>query len=158
MQVAAAHGQDLLAAFEVDLRRVLCGLLYLVTIIVGIFNEAFVKGRIFVPGDATGTAANLRSMELQWRLGTAGELVMVLCTVRARTIPAALAWLGVVASVLRVIALPARLGGVLAGAATMYVWMPMLVFELAFALWLMIKGVAVRASGSESPRVRVAET
>lgn len=59
----------------------LCGLLYLVTILVGIFNEAFVKGRIFVSGDATATAANLRSMELLWRLGIAGELVMVLCTV-----------------------------------------------------------------------------
>ena len=77
---------------------------------------------------------------------------------RARTIPAALAWLGVVASVLLVVALPARLGGVLEGAATMYVWMPMLVFELAFALWLMIKGVAERATGSESPRVGVAGT
>lgn len=64
---------------------------------------------------------------------------------RARTIPAALAWLGVVASVLLVVALPARLGGVLEGAATMYVWMPMLVFELAFALWLMVKGVAAHA-------------
>ena len=59
----------------------LCGLLYLVTIVVGIFNEAFVKGRIVVPGDATATGANLRSMALLWRLGIAGELVMVLCTV-----------------------------------------------------------------------------
>jgi hypothetical protein len=59
----------------------LCGLLYLITIVVGIFDEAFVKGRIVVPGDATATAANLRSMESLWRLGIAGELVMVLCTV-----------------------------------------------------------------------------
>ena len=77
---------------------------------------------------------------------------------RARTIPAALAWLGVVASAILVVALPARLGGVLEGAATVYAWMPMLVFELAFALWLMIKGVAVRATGSGSPRVGVAGT
>ncbi len=40
------------------------------------------------------------------------------------------------------VALPARLGGVLEGPAAVYVWMPMLVFEVAFALWLMVKGVA----------------
>lgn len=59
----------------------LCGLLYLITIVVGIFDEAFVKGRIVVPGDAAATAANLRSMQFLWRLGIFGELVMVLCTV-----------------------------------------------------------------------------
>jgi len=57
------------------------GVLYLITIIVGIFNEAFVKGSIVVSGDATATASNLRSMESLWRLGIAGQLVMVICTV-----------------------------------------------------------------------------
>jgi hypothetical protein len=64
---------------------------------------------------------------------------------RARAIPAVLAGFGVGASLLLVVALPAQLGGLLAGAATGYVWMPMLLFEVAFSLWLMIKGVAVRA-------------
>lgn len=59
----------------------LCGLLYLITIVVGIFDEAIVKGRIVVPGNAMATAANLRSMEFLWRLGIIGELVMVLCTI-----------------------------------------------------------------------------
>ena len=36
------------------------GVLYLTTIVVGIFNAAFVKGRIIVSGDAMATAANLR--------------------------------------------------------------------------------------------------
>lgn len=57
------------------------GLLYLITIIVGLFGEVVVRGRIVVPGDAATTAANLRSMESLWRLGLAGEMVMVLCTV-----------------------------------------------------------------------------
>jgi hypothetical protein len=57
------------------------GALYLVTIVVGIFNEAFVKGRIVVSGDAMATAANLRSMESLWRLGIAGQMLMVICTV-----------------------------------------------------------------------------
>jgi hypothetical protein len=65
--------------------------------------------------------------------------------VRARLIPSVLAWLGVFASVLLVVALPAQLGGALVGPATGYVWMPMLLFEVAFALWLMIKGVPARA-------------
>jgi hypothetical protein len=57
------------------------GVLYLITIVVGIFDEAFVKGRIVVPGNATATAANLRSMESLWRFGIAGEMIMVICTV-----------------------------------------------------------------------------
>ena len=57
------------------------GVLYLITIFVGIFNEALVKGSIVVPGDATATAANLRSMESLWRLGIAGEMIVIMCTV-----------------------------------------------------------------------------
>jgi hypothetical protein len=49
---------------------------YLITIVVVIFNEAFVKGRIVVPGDATATAANLRSMESLWRFGIGGEMLI----------------------------------------------------------------------------------
>jgi hypothetical protein len=64
---------------------------------------------------------------------------------RARTIPVALAWLGVGASALLVVALPARLGGILAGPAVAYVWLPMLVFEVTFAVWLIVRGVAERA-------------
>ena len=57
------------------------GLLYLIMIVIGIFDEAFVKGRIVVSGDAAATAGNLRSMEFLWRLGIAGELIMILCSV-----------------------------------------------------------------------------
>lgn len=78
-------------------------------------------------------------------LFAAGSTLFCYLFLRARTIPALLAWLGVVASVLLVVALPAQLGGVLAGPATGYVWMPMLLFEVAFAVWLMVKGVAERA-------------
>jgi len=57
------------------------GVLYLITIIVGIFNEAFVKGRIIVSGDAMATAANLKTMESLWRVGIAAQMLMVICTV-----------------------------------------------------------------------------
>jgi hypothetical protein len=51
------------------------GVLYLIMIILGIIEEVFVRGRIVVWGDATATAANLRSMESLWRFGIAAELV-----------------------------------------------------------------------------------
>jgi hypothetical protein len=76
-----------------------------------------------------------------------GSTLFCYLFLRARSIPTALAWFGVLASVLLMVALPAQLGGVLKGPATTYVWMPMLLFEVAFGLWLVAKGVATRAAG-----------
>jgi hypothetical protein len=61
---------------------------------------------------------------------------------RGRVIPAALAWLGVLASALLVVALPAQLTGVLTGPFTQYVWVPMALFELVLGPWLLVKGAA----------------
>ncbi len=57
------------------------GVLYLIIIVLGIFGEAFVRGRIFVSGDAAATAANLRSMESLWRFHIAAELFLLICTI-----------------------------------------------------------------------------
>ena len=57
------------------------GALYLIIIVVGIFGEAFVRGRLVVSGDATATAANIRSMESLWRFGIAAELFLLICAV-----------------------------------------------------------------------------
>jgi hypothetical protein len=57
---------------------------------------------------------------------------------RARSIPVPLAWLGVLASMLLLIALPLELAGFIR--VPFLVWIPMLVFEFVFALWLLIKG------------------
>lgn len=59
----------------------LCGLLYLITIALGLFEHVIVKDRILVPGNAGATAANLESMEPLWRLGIAAELFMVAFTI-----------------------------------------------------------------------------
>ena len=73
---------------------------------------------------------------------------------RGRLIPAPLAWLGVLASVLLVVVLPLQLAGLFGGptswsaSITWLVWLPMLVFEVVLALWLLIKGVAVPAARS----------
>lgn len=55
------------------------GLLYLVIIVLGALGEAVVRGNIVVSGNATATAANLRSLEWLWRAGIAGELVLLAC-------------------------------------------------------------------------------
>src|SRR5690348_15185671 len=57
------------------------GLLYLIIIAVGFFGEVFVRGRLIVSGDATATAANLRSLEWLWRFHIAAELFLLLCAV-----------------------------------------------------------------------------
>jgi hypothetical protein len=49
------------------------GALYLIIIVLGIFGEAFVRGRIVVSGNAAATAANLASMEELWRFGIAAR-------------------------------------------------------------------------------------
>jgi hypothetical protein len=59
---------------------------------------------------------------------------------RARSIPVPLAWLGVLASALLVVALPLQLAGLLRGPMTSVIWLPMLMFEVPLALWLIVKG------------------
>jgi hypothetical protein len=57
------------------------GVLYLIIIVVGLFDEAFVRNRIIVSGDATATAANIRSLESLWRFGIAAEFFLLICGV-----------------------------------------------------------------------------
>jgi hypothetical protein len=57
------------------------GVLYLSIIAIGALGETVVRGSIVVPGNATATANNLRSMEWLWRLGVAGEVVLLACAV-----------------------------------------------------------------------------
>ncbi len=68
---------------------------------------------------------------------------------RGGMIPTVLAWLGVAASALLVVILPLQLAGLFGGAmlwssgGTWLVWLPMLIFEVGLALWLLVKGVQV---------------
>lgn len=67
---------------------------------------------------------------------------------RGRMIPVALASLGVVASAMLVVLLPLQIAGFFGGPrnwsspVTWAVWLPMLVFELTLAVWLITRGVA----------------
>jgi hypothetical protein len=74
-----------------------------------------------------------------------GSLFFSWLLLRGRMIPAALAWTGVLASVVLVVGLPLQIAGVLSGSVTQLMWIPMAAFEVPVALWLLIKGVAAPA-------------
>jgi uncharacterized protein DUF4386 len=57
------------------------GALYLIIIVLGLFGEVFVRNRLIVSGDASATAANIRSMESLWRFHIAAELFLLMCAV-----------------------------------------------------------------------------
>jgi hypothetical protein len=77
-----------------------------------------------------------------------GSTLFAWLLLRGRMIPVALAWLGVLAGVLLVVMLLLQRAGLFGGtvnwssSVTWLMSLPMLVFELAFSLWLLIKGVA----------------
>lgn len=57
----------------------LAGFLYLIVILGGAFAEAFVRQRLFVPGDAASTAANVLAGEQLMRLAFAADVIPLLC-------------------------------------------------------------------------------
>jgi hypothetical protein len=73
-----------------------------------------------------------------------GSTIFSYLFLRAGSIPMPLAWLGVIASVLLLVALPLGLLEIIN--VPFLLWLPMLVFEVTFALWLLIKGVAAPVS------------
>jgi hypothetical protein len=74
-----------------------------------------------------------------------GSLLFCYLLWRGRMIPIAMAWLGVIASALLVVALPLELAGCLNGPIARLIWIPMLAFEVPFAVWLILKGGAMPA-------------
>lgn len=70
---------------------------------------------------------------------------------RGRLVPVSLARLGVIASALLVVVLPLQLGGFVGGLIAQLVWLPILVFELWLAFWLIVKGAAEPTTGQFAP-------
>jgi hypothetical protein len=83
-----------------------------------------------------------------------GSTLFSYLLLRARGIPVPLAWLGVLASILLVVAIPLQLAGFIQGPVTNYVWLPMLAFEVPLGLWLLVKGVAAPARTQLLPGTR----
>ncbi len=106
---------------------------------------------------ATATGANAPDTESAHALGAyllrgdmavtatffaVGSTLFSYLFLRGRLIPVALAWLGMLASVLLVVGLLLQIAGVLRGAVTQLMYLPMLAFEIPLGLWLLVKGVA----------------
>jgi hypothetical protein len=76
-----------------------------------------------------------------------GSLIFSYLLLRGRMVPISIAWLGVFASGLLAVALPLQLAGFPTGPLSGYSqWLPALVFQVALALWLLIKGVSTPAT------------
>jgi len=86
-----------------------------------------------------------------WQTTTAALLFAVGSTLfsylllRGRMIPVALAWLGVFGSALPLVVLPVQLAGFVSSSLVQLVWIPVALFEITLAFWLIIRGVAVPA-------------
>jgi hypothetical protein len=74
-----------------------------------------------------------------------GSTIFSWLMLRGRLIPAALAWIGVIASILLVIGLPLQMAGVAKASVVGYLWLPMALFEIPLGFWLIFKGVSTPA-------------
>ncbi len=75
-----------------------------------------------------------------------GSTIFCCLLLRGRMIPIALAWLGVLGSVLLVVLIPLDIVGYVRGPITAYMWIPMAVFEVTVAVWFIFKGVVSPAA------------
>ena len=90
----------------------------------------------------TSAAVDQPSVTVGATVFAVGSTLYSYLFLRARSIPTWLARLGILSSVLLVVTVPLAGLGLIKGAmAGFFTWLPMLVFELTLALWLLIKGV-----------------
>ncbi|MGE5413897.1 MAG: DUF4386 domain-containing protein [Syntrophomonadaceae bacterium] len=97
------------------------------------------------PGASSALGAVLvtlpgHDMPIGATLFSLGSLLFAGLFVRGRIVPAALGWLGVAASVLTVGVVPLQLVGIAHSPLTDFIWLPMLVFEVWLAFFLIVKG------------------
>ena len=124
----------------------------------GVIGGAGISSTLALRWLATSTTANASDVPAAHLLGAylmrgdtaltaaffaVGSLLFSWLFLRGRMIPVPLAWLGVLASILVVVALPLQLAGFLHGLINMLIWLPMLAFEVPLAFWLIFKGVAM---------------
>ena len=105
-------------------------------------------GSVASNADTTNAIATLLLKAHAWTIAVAatvfaaGSAIFSYLFLRARSIPAWLAWLGVVASIQLLVTVPFTGLGMVRGAAIGLMWLPMLVFEVALGLLLLIKGTS----------------
>src|ERR1700752_2752671 len=57
------------------------GVLYLIIILIGFCSQFFVRDKLVVSGHVPATANNIMASESLWRVGIAGELLLLVCAV-----------------------------------------------------------------------------
>jgi hypothetical protein len=57
------------------------GVLYLIIIVIGFCSEFFVRDKLAVSGDVKATANNIMASESLWRIGIAGDMILLVCAV-----------------------------------------------------------------------------
>ena len=100
------------------------------------------------PAAASTLGAALLNLESSTSILTAaffavGSLVFSYLLVRGRIVPALLAWVGLLGSILVVVGLPLQLVGILHSPVTDVMWLLLLAFEIPLGFWLIIKGAAM---------------
>ena len=125
----------------VGLRNTL-GLLWLATAGVGAGGPDVATANILGEYLLMPSQSALNIGGLFFAVGSAIFSYLLLC---GRIVPVALAWLGVLASVLLVVGLPLQIAGFYEGSMIGYLWLPMVAFQIPLGLWLLIKGVATPA-------------
>lgn len=83
----------------------------------------------------------------------AGSTIFSWLLLRGHAVPIVLGRLGVFASVLLLLALPAQLAVNSQGILSMLVWLPMLLFEVILAWWLIVRGVRPLNNGGADTEV-----
>jgi len=100
------------------------------------------------PASANALGAFLLKLP-DWMIGASffavGSTIFAYLMLRGRIVPVALAWIGVVGSILAVVVLPLEFVGVARGPITQLIWAPLLVFEVWLAFYLIFKGAAMPA-------------
>ena len=74
-----------------------------------------------------------------------GSTIFSWLLLKGRMVPIWLAWLGVIASALVAVALPLESLQLLASKVVQVLWIPVAIFEIVLAVWLIAKGVTERA-------------
>jgi hypothetical protein len=72
-----------------------------------------------------------------------GSTAFAYLLLRGRLVPPWMSWVGLVGSILVVFVLPLQLAGIVGSPITELVWLPLLVFEVPLAFWLIFRGVAM---------------
>jgi hypothetical protein len=57
------------------------GVLYLIIIVIGLLGEALIRGTLVVGGDPAATVRRIQESEWLWRLGVAGQMLLLVCAV-----------------------------------------------------------------------------